>query len=163
MVTATHKTTGTLLIVAALTVSATGGCSALHTGLGASLEQQAAATTDPSGMVVVELRRGENNREYLRAPVTENMLVQDALKGSGAISRFHRMNVVLVRQTPDGKALRLPVKFDVAKRQVAEMNNYAIYGGDKLEVTQDTSTVVDRMITNAMQPFRPMMRTPGLN
>lgn len=163
MVTATRKTAGTLVLVAALTVSASGGCSMLHTGLGTSLEQQTAASADPNGMVVVELRRGADNREFLRAPVKENMLVQDALKGSGAISRFHRMNIVLVRKTPDGKTLRLPVKFDVAKRQVAEMNNYAIYGGDTLEVSQDTSTMVDRMISNAMQPLRPMMRTPGLN
>jgi len=163
MVTATRMTTGTLVLFAALTVSAAGGCSMLSTGLGTSLEQQAAASANTNGMVVVELHRGENSREYLRAPVKENMLVQDALKGSGAISRFHRMNIVLVRKTSDGQTLRLPVKFDVAKRQVAEMNNYAIYGGDTLEVTQDTSTIVDRMISNAMQPLRSMTRTPGVN
>jgi hypothetical protein len=150
------------VLLAVLTVSASGGCSALHTGLGSSLEQQAAAPVDPKGMVVVELRR-EEKREFLRAPVKENMLVQDALKGSGAISRFHRMNIVLVRQTPDGKTIRLPVKFDVSKRQVAEMNNYAIYGGDTLEVTQDNSTTVDRMFSSWMQPIRSMTRTPGVN
>ena len=151
------------MLFAALTVSATGGCSALHTKLGSSLEQQAAAPVDTNGMVVVELRRGEEKRDFLRAPVKENMLVQDALKGSGAISRFHRMNIVLVRKTSDGQTLRLPVKFDVNKRQVAEMNNYAIYGGDTLEVTQDTSTVVDRLLASGTQPFRSMMRTPGVN
>lgn len=163
MMATTRMISGLLVLGTALTVSATSGCSALNTGLGASLEQQTTAPTDGNGMVVVELRRGENSREFLRAPLRENMLVQDALKGSGAISRFHRMNVVLVRKTPDGHSLRLPVKFDVAKRQVVEMNNYALAAGDKLEVSQDTSTIVDRMIANALQPLRPMMRKPGVN
>ena len=54
-----------------------------------------ATVTDP--MVVVELRGGGDKCEYLRAPLKDSMLVQDALKGSGAIQRFRRMDIVLVR------------------------------------------------------------------
>ena len=93
------------------------------------------------------------------------MLVQDALKGSGAISRFHRMNIVLVRQTPDGKKLRLPVKYDVTRQQVVDTNNYAMHAGDWLEVTE--GHVDDRWTACSSppcEPLRPMMRdTAGLS
>lgn len=82
------------------------------------------------------------------------MLVQDALKGSGAIQRFRRMNVVLVRETPNGQTLRLPVQYDVAKRRVVETNNYALHAGDRLEVTRDTRTTLDRMLESALEPLR---------
>jgi hypothetical protein len=160
MVTAIHLRNGCLPLLAILTVVSSVGCSTLHTGLGTSLEQQAAVPSDPRAMVVVELRRGKNGREYLRAPLKENMLVQDALKGSGAVSRFHRMNVVLVREAQNGEKLRLPVKYDVSKKQVVDSNNYAMHAGDWLEVTEDTSTVLDRMLETATQPLRPMMRSP---
>jgi hypothetical protein len=105
------------------------------------------------------LRDGKNGREYLRAPLTDSMLVQDALKGSGAMNRFRRMNIVLVRETPDGKKIRLPVKYDVARHQVVDTNNYAMYAGDWLEVTEDTSNMLDRMLQSAIEPLRPMMRS----
>ncbi|MHB8861938.1 MAG: hypothetical protein ACYC6N_06010 [Pirellulaceae bacterium] len=143
-----------------LATASTVGCSTLHTGLGTSLVQEAAATPgDRQATVVVELRHGERDHEYLRAPLKENMLVQDALKGSGAVSRFHRMDIVLVRQVPNGQKLRLPVKFDVTRRQVIDNNNYAMHAGDWLEVTEDTTSILDRMIDSAMEPLRPMLRT----
>ena len=133
----------------------------LHTGLSASLAQQAAEPTDDlRAMVVVELRNGKNGHEYLRAPLKENMLVQDALKGSGAISRFRRMDIVLVRETQNGQKVRLPVKYEVSRQQVVDSNDYAMHAGDWLEVTEDTSTILERMIESATEPLRPMMRSP---
>ena len=49
----------------------------------------------------------------------------------------------------------MPVKYDVAKQQVVDINNYAMHAGDWLEVTEDTSTVLDRMLESATQPLRP--------
>ncbi|MHB8969098.1 MAG: hypothetical protein ACYC3X_03355 [Pirellulaceae bacterium] len=148
-------------VLAMLAFASTVGCSTLHTGLSTSLEQQAA---EPKGdlreVVVVELRNGKNGHEYLRAPLKENMLVQDALKGSGAISRFRRMDIVLVRETQNGQKVRLPVKYEVAQQQVVDSNNYAMHAGDWLEVTEDTSTILERMIESATEPLRPMMRSP---
>jgi hypothetical protein len=70
------------------------------------------------------------------------------------------MNVVLVRELPNGEKLRLPVKYEVNKKQVVDSNNYAMHAGDWLEVTEDTSTILDRMLETATQPLRPMMRSP---
>ena len=64
--------------------------------------------------------------------------------------RFRRMNVVLVREVPGSQKLRLPVEYDASKRRVVEANNYAMHGGDWLEVTEDTRTTFDRMIESAI-------------
>lgn len=113
--------------------------------------------TDP--MVVVELREGGEKPQYLRAPLKDSMLVQEALEGSAALDRFRRMDIVLVRSLGGREKLRLPVKFDSRTRRVAAQHNYALHGGDWLEVTEDTSTTFDRMIEQALQPLRPITRT----
>ena len=148
-----------LRILALLLVAVSCGCGSLQQRSAEPLatSTETSAVTDPT--VVVELREGDDKREYLRAPLKQSMLVQDALKGSGAIHRFKRMDVVLVRSLPNGEKLRLPVSFDASTRRVANEGNYALHGGDWLEVTEDTSTTFDRMIEHAMEPFKPIMRT----
>ena len=154
MLTATGKRIVRCLILAILFLSGSAGCAVLSGQPDPLLQQQVA---DPSGaqpMVVVELRDGDSDKEYLRAPWTETMVVQDALKGSGAIHRFRHMHIVLVRETPSGQKLRLPVQYDASKRRVVESNNYAMHPGDWLEVTRDTRTVFDRMIKSALEPLQ---------
>jgi hypothetical protein len=34
-----------------------------------------------------------------------------------------------------------------------------MYAGDWLEVTEDTSNMLDRMLQSAIEPLRPMMRS----
>jgi hypothetical protein len=163
MASTTSKRTALLTILALLTAAATTGCSPLKLTPDMALDPQASAAGNQQAMVVVELHHGKNKIEHLRAPLKGNMLVQDALKGSGAVSRFHRMDIVLVRETPEGKKVRLPVKYDVNRRQVVDSNNYAMYAGDVLEVTENTSTVIDRMLESALQPLQPMIRRPGID
>ncbi len=156
MVTLAHARTGGWSFLAVLVAVGGAGCSSLRSHADLMVNPALGATGQPQAMVVVELRDGEDRREYLRAPWTESMVVQDALKGSGATGRFRRMNIVLVRTTAQGAPLRLPVKYDVGKRRVVETNNYAMHAGDWLEVTEDTSTMFDRMIDSALDPLRPI-------
>lgn len=146
-----------------LAVSGTAGCAGLSGNLGAGLDGQVSVPGAAPPEVVVVLRTGDQDQEpeYLKAPLTETMLVQDALKGSGAIGRFRRMKVVLVRQEPGGQVVRLPVRYDTYSRHVAEATNYAMRPGDRLEVTKDSSTVVDRMVSGVFEPLRPLMRSQG--
>jgi len=159
MVIGKNPRTALLRILALLLGGVSLGCGSLQQRPAEPLATSTAtsAVTDPT--VVVELRGGGDEREYLRAPLKQPMLVQDALKGSGAINRFRRMDVVLVRSLPNGEKLRLPVAFDGSTRRVANEDNYALHSGDWLEVTEDTSTTFDRMIDHVMEPLRPIMRT----
>ena len=161
MVTPRQLRTAILPIFALLTLATALGCGSLQSN---AVDPMAAGditatVTDP--MVVVELRTGSDKCDYLRAPLKDSMLVQDALKGSGAIQRFRRMDIALVRPVPGSEKLRLPVRYDSSERSVVAEHNYALHGGDVLEVTQDTSTTFDRMIEHALQPFKPVMRGYG--
>ncbi len=159
MVTTTRTSTALLLVIGLLTVPASLGCSMLQDAPATSLADIPPTAGAAEQTVVVELRRGKGKSEHLRAPLKESMLVQDALKGSGAIQRFHRMNVVLVRMSPNGQQMRLPVAFNPSARRVVDANNYALHGGDWIEVTEDTSTSIDRILETALEPLRPMMRS----
>jgi hypothetical protein len=158
MATPLRTQSGILSILAILTVAATTGCSTLQAGPDLMQDPRVGEPANAQAMVVVELRDGSKKSEYLRAPLTETMLVQDALKGSGAIRRFRRMDIVLVREAPDGSKIRLPVKYDMTRQQVVDNNNYAMHAGDWLEVTRDNSTMLDRMLQPMVKPLRPMMR-----
>lgn len=157
MVTLAQARTGGWALLVALGAAFGSGCGSLHSGADLMADPALTAAGQQQAMVVVELRDGDDHREHLRAPWTDTMVVQDALKGSGATSRFRRMNIVLVRTTAQGTKLRLPVKYNAAKRQVVETNNYAMHAGDWLEVTEDTSTMFDRMIDSALDPLRPIL------
>lgn len=158
MVTTRARQATVLPLLALLTISTSLGCGALQRQPDEAWLADNESTVSDT-MVVVELRDGHDKREYLRAPLNESMLVQDALKGSGAIQRFRRMDIVLVRTVPGGEKLRLPVRYNSHARRVVDENNYALHGGDWLEVSQDTSTTFDRMIENAIEPLKPVMRT----
>ncbi len=159
MVTLKQLQTAILPTFALFVVASTVGCSALKSAPATPLaaDTETAMIDDP--LVVVELRDGNSDREYLRAPLKESMLVQDALKGSGAVRRFKRMDVVLVRRVSNGQKLRLPIRYNSSQRRVADENNYALHPGDWLEVTENTSNTFDRMIETAMEPLKPVMRT----
>ncbi len=159
MVTTKQLRTAILPIFALLVVQGSVGCSSLQSAPAMPLATDTETTTVDDPLVVVELRGGGEKPDYLRAPLKESMLVQDALKGSGAIRRFKRMDIVLVRRAPGGQKLRLPIRYNANLRRVVDENNYALYGGDWLEVTQDTSSSFDRMVEHALQPLKPVMRT----
>ena len=85
------------------------------------------------------------------------MLVQEALEGSRALNRFRRMDIVVVRPVPNDRPLRMPVNFDWVERKVTPATNYSLYPGDTVEVTEDSRTIIDRMIETATEPFKSMM------
>lgn len=135
------------------------GCSTLQTDHTALQAASAQAEKPPvRGYVVVQLRSGQKRAEYLRAPLTDTMLVQTALKESGALSRYHRMNVTLVRKMVDGQRVRMPVHLNSKTRQVTDATNFALHPDDVIEVVEDTTTLVDRMIDSALEPLGPLTR-----
>ena len=153
----TAKLLPLLLVVAATSV----GCSSLQTSP-ADLNSQAMMPPpdeeDSEPRVVVELRETEEEPVRLKAPLKEGMVVQQALEGSGALRQFRRMDIVVVRPVPNELPLRMPVNFDWVNREVSDATNYSLYPGDTIEVTEDSRTIIDRMVETAMEPFKSMMQ-----
>ncbi len=158
MVTGRQKTAMSLAGILIL-IAAAPGCSVLrneHSTM--PVVAPVAEQTPARAHVVVELRTGQQKPEYLRAPLNDTMLVQTALKESGALNRFHSMNVTIVRKLADGHKVRLPVHFNPKKRRVTDATNFALHPDDVIEVVEDTSTLWDRMIDSALEPLGPVTR-----
>lgn len=68
------------------------------------------------------------------------------------------MDIEVVRPVPNDRPLRMPVNFDWVKREVSAATNYSLYPGDTVEVTEDSRTIIDRMVESAMEPLKSMMR-----
>jgi hypothetical protein len=146
-----------LLVIAATSV----GCSSLQTSpadLGRQASTPPPAEEDSEPRIVVELRETEEEPERLKAPLKDGMVVQEALKGSGALNRFRRMDIEVVRPVPNDRPLRMPVNFDWVQREVSPATNYSLHPGDTVEVTEDSRTIIDRMVESAMEPLKSMTR-----
>ena len=98
-------------------------------------------------LCTVEFRTRYKQPQVIQIPITDGMCVQDALKTSGAQKRFSRMDVELARQVPKSGWLKMEVNYDNSKRTVESAFDYAIHPGDRLIITEDNSTTIDRMLT----------------
>ena len=160
MATIASRTAGLLPMFMVL-VAASVGCSSLQTSP-ANWDAQAMMPPpeeqDSEPRIVVELRETEEDPVRLKAPLKEGMVVQEALEGSGALRAFRRMDIVVVRPVPHDLPLRMPVNFDWVERQVSDATNYSLHPGDTVEVTEDSRTIIDRMVDSAMEPFKSMTR-----
>lgn len=148
-----HRALSTLLLLSALTT----GCSTLNSDLSSLLMLGSPAEQLPQelppgvpSVTVVMVAAGE---EPVSAPfpIQDITHVQTALERTGLQNRFGRMQIELYRPL-DGGNHKLDIAFDRAKRQVPPGFDYALHPGDRLVVTEDTSTVVDDML-NSLNPF----------
>ena len=131
------------------------GCATLPANHTADLSQAVKTDANVRGEVVVQLKDDKGSR-YLKAPLRGNMVVQDALTGSGALNEFNRMDVVVVRTLPSGEKLRMPVTVDPGSRAVNSATDYSLYPGDVVEVTEDPRTLLDRVIDSALSSLGPI-------
>lgn len=107
----------------------------------------------PAGKYIVEFRdsggRGKAAEFNIEGPLTAH----DALQNAKATKQFGRMTVELVRPLPGGGWHRMPVEYDRTIRRVPAECDYAILPGDRLIVTEDTSTILNDMMKSADDLF----------
>jgi hypothetical protein len=114
---------------------------------------------DPASAVLVEIHPDSGPPKITPLAYEDDMVVQSVLTKSGAVKRFRRMNVSLVRPLPEGKGPhKMDVKFEYAKRHVAPENDYALRPGDKIVVTEDTTTALDDALEAVAGPFKVFAR-----
>ena len=101
---------------------------------------------DGAPTVRVALVRREKAIRTVDVPYEDGMLVQQALEKAGAIKKFRRMRVQVARRSANGEWLKMGVAFDSSKREVPSGSNYALYPGDRVLATEDSSTVIGDML-----------------
>lgn len=127
-------------------------------GLLATADRQPAATSQ--GSVVVEIRSGKKPH-IVEVPFQPEMHVQDAVQQSRALRKMRRMEIVVVRTTPDGRRQKLESRLDPATRRVPPQFDYLLYPGDHVIVSHDPTGPFEKMFENTMGPLARLARADG--
>jgi hypothetical protein len=141
------------------------GCAGLHdagkgnmawlTGESEKPEQTAPAEeAAPGPSYTVEIRRHRRKPEAAKFEHRPGMFLQDAVVQSGAAAKFPQMTLYIMR-TPSqgGPAQRMTSVYDSTQKRVAWESDYAIYPGDHVVITEDTSSRFDDMVNRFLGPF----------
>jgi len=117
------------------------GCSTLT---GANGRQ--APPLSPQATVAVEIQPAGRKAQQKQIPVTQNMRLQDVVDASGA--RFGRKTVYVLRTSPKtGQKHKMAADIDDRTRKISLATDYAVYPGDAVVIAEDSSTIVDRMMS----------------
>ena len=136
-------------VVIALTNS---GCAMLMTGDTDAAMTESQAEHVKVGKYTVELRPHDGESERVEVEFRGVAYVQQALEESGALRKFDRMKIELIR-TANGRPQRMRSAYDHTRDQVPIEWDYAIYPGDRIIVTEDPSTIFDDMLESAFGPL----------
>ncbi|GIW92931.1 MAG: hypothetical protein KatS3mg110_0972 [Pirellulaceae bacterium] len=129
------------------------GCAGLPAGLAPGLvSSEPMATAEPRESVVVEIISGKKP-QVAHVPWQPNMRLDDALRLARAHKKFHRMQITLVRQGPEGRPQKMEARFDAATRHVPPAYDYALYPGDRLVVRRDSYGMLDKMVEDTLGPL----------
>ena len=97
--------------------------------------------------------RGTNKKPVMaEATMTGPTTVQKVLENGGALKKFRKVKVEIQRPLVTGQTHILPCEYDIATRRINPQFDYAVLPGDKVVVTEDSSTILEDMVRRAMGP-----------
>jgi len=102
-----------------------------------------AAAPAPTYTIEIHPERGEVGTKTV--PLGEQSYVQNAVDESGALRRFRRIKIQVVRKgnVAGHKMAKMEVDFDNGRRQVPMQSDYALHPGDRVMIIEDSSSIVD--------------------
>ena len=109
--------------------------------------------TPPTAKYVVEVRPDKDKPKALEKALTEPTHVQEVLEKTGALKQFDRSKVTIYRQLPSGGWHKMNLEYDKEGHGIPPEYDYAILPGDRIVVTEDTSTIFDDMMERALKPL----------
>lgn len=104
---------------------------------------------------VVVIRKGEEKSERIMVNLDQETHVNDLLAKTRASDRFRRIDLQLIRTSPNGQKHRMGVAFDGGKRKVKPEADYFVRPGDVLVVTEDPTTIIDDLLGRKAKPSAP--------
>jgi hypothetical protein len=107
----------------------------------------------PAAKYVVEIRPSKEKPQAVEKPLTDTMHVQNALEVTGALKKFDRATVDVYRQLPAGGWHKMSLEFDKDKHSIPPEYDYAVLPGDRIIVTEDTTTAWDDVMERSLKPF----------
>ena len=91
----------------------------------------------------------------VRAPVTGNETVLDAVAAIGGISQVSSTNLWIARPAPNGVGCEqiLPVDWEEITRGASTATNYQLMPGDRLFIAENKYAKATAVVTNFLRPF----------
>jgi hypothetical protein len=146
----------TILSLAAI-LSGLLGCSAFKEKvtpkLNAEVTSGPPAPSASAAKFVVEIRPEKGKAQAIERALTEQTHVQAVLDQSGALKKFKRAAIEVYRPLPSGGWHKMNLEFDKEHRQVPPEYDYAILPGDRIIITEDTTTAWDDVMETALRPL----------
>jgi hypothetical protein len=110
-------------------------------------------SSDGSPCVYLEVNHKKRHMERIPMPVEQPMFIGDVIREAKLVDRVGRIDVVIVRATgPNQPPIRLTVDFDSDGKRVMEGQNYSLRPGDRVVVSKNTESTIDRVVGRFM-PF----------
>jgi len=128
------------IFVIALAVSCT-GCQSM-------IQAPATANVATPEMVSVQIRPAYGNVKNTEIPLKPNMTLQTVVNDSGA--KFRNKNAYIVRTSPlSGEQHKLEGQVE-SNHRISLETDYAIQPGDRVVISQDTTSSFDRVMQSVM-------------
>ncbi|MFM8173491.1 MAG: hypothetical protein ACKN81_08105 [Pirellulaceae bacterium] len=114
-----------------------------------------AMANDPEAApsVILQVNKGKTHMERIPLPSDRPLFVADLLKDAQLVEKVGRIQVDVYRPTgPNQPPVRMRVDLDSKGRNVMEGQNYSLRPGDRIVVSPNRKTSLDRFM-DRMVPF----------
>jgi hypothetical protein len=141
----------------AIVVAAGSGCSALPKFSDMLAEDKSPPPSDaiPPDQATIKLQVSQKDDEVqrVRIPLRNGALVGDILVKAGLTKKFADMDITVLRSLPDGKQIKLEIRYDRGKRQVEPSYNYALLPDDLIVVNEISRSMLDDVLDHLSDPL----------
>jgi hypothetical protein len=121
--------------------------------LAAEVTPGPAPDAPPPAKYVIEVREEKEKPKVVEKTLAEPIHIQTALEQSGAIKKFERCDIEVYRPLPAGGWHKMKLEFDRDSKRIPPEYDYAILPGDRIIVTEDTTTIIDDITERALRPL----------
>lgn len=98
------------------------------------------------GQCAVELKSASGSTKVGHLDLPPDATVQSVLEKTKAHRKFSRVTIDLQRKLPSGEWHKMPVEYDPAEKMVDPLHDYHVQPGDRLVVSEDTSSGLDDLM-----------------
>jgi hypothetical protein len=121
--------------------------------LAAEVTPGPAPDAPPAAKYVVEVREEKKKPQAVERTLSDPIHVQTAIEQVGVLKKFNRATVELYRPLPAGGWHKMTLEFDNEEHRIPPEYDYAVLAGDRIIVTEDTTTIFDDITAAALRPL----------
>lgn len=105
------------------------------------------------GQCTVELKPVSGAPQAGHLDLPPDATVQFVLEKTKANRKYSRATVELYRKLPSGEWHKMPVEYDSGGKKVDPLHDYHVQPGDRVVVSQDTTSTLDDMMKKQTGPL----------